>query len=412
MKLFLLIFLSASLMLSAGVSGQWRDRQGHPLEDTASMKSNGDFGAQLIVIGDEEAFFRRWLTPSAEVRLDTVSEVERGGSVIVPVIFSGCRADASGNCDVTADYTILRPDGSVYAESNQVEIWRNRPAPPPGLLELAVEYMKLIIEPSDPEGAYTILARVTDHVLDVSLVLTQHVTVLIARDSGGQAAGGATESDELSHWLTYYYREPHSDRDIDNVLRMLETGYFDKPTSAAPLVTFLAEFFRQNARRMPGWERTLHGMRLTEASPYLLQALWQSNTPNALKVLDDWPNGPLKQVVEQVKRSPQLDLKTMPVDSPEVLDRLWGAFLASGEAIYVERIIEVLALPTDVEDQDTRINNLILKQSAKWSLTSNAEQHERVFEICRGAIARHDGVIRDELADVLVNARTDDSELH
>ncbi len=405
MKHTYLIFLLVCLMLPVSATSQWKDRQGRPVDENEWMKSSGEFGAQLLVIGDDVEFFNRWMTPSEEVRLETVSEVGRGGSVIMPIIFSGCLANASGHCDVTADYRVLRPDGTLYSEVHEVEVWRNRPAPQKGMLELGVGYLKLIIEPSDPEGVYRIRVSVVDHVLGATLNLTQHLTVVVSEDPIEHETEELSDPKGLNHWLTYYYLEPRSDRDIEKVMRLFEYGFFDKPSSASPLVSFLAELFRQNDSRIAGWESALYGMTHVASARYVMQALWQANSPNALRVLNDWPGAKMKSIVVEVQRSPQIDLRTIRVDSPEVLDMLWGAFLASGEAVYVDRIIGVLALSTEAKDNGTRINALKLSEAAKWSLTSNAERHDRVYEICKGFLGSENSLIREEVSEILNKAR-------
>ncbi len=403
MKNILRIPILFILLLPALCYAKWNDMQGHPVEDTAWMKSSGDFGAQLLLIGDEKEFFKRWQTPSAVVKFDTVSEIGRGEALITPVIFSGCQADASGKCNVSGDVKILRPDGTVYADMPQVEIWQNKPAPPDGMLELGVGYAKVIIEPSDPTGTYTVEIRVTDHIQKSSFVLTRTFSVSAERAVKAHPQPGADAAEKLSKWLTYYYMTPHSDRDIENIKAMFQSGFFDKPDSVAPLVMFLAEFFRQNKDRIPGWEKGLHEIP-QNVELYLLQALWQANTPNALKALENWPGAKARKTIETIRQIPALDLKTVPIDYPAMLDMLWATFMASGDPEYVERIISVLALPTDSNEKDSRINAILLVGAAKWSLSSNALQHELVYKTCQKFTDSSNQNIRNAISEVMDNA--------
>lgn len=389
------IFLTPSLS-----HAKWHDMQGDPVEDTEWMKSSGDFGAQLLLIGDEKEFFKRWETPSKVVQFETVSEINRGKPFITPIIFSGCQTDESGNCIVTGDIKILRPDGTTYADLPQVEIWKNKPPPPKGNLELGVGYIKVIIEPGDPDGTYIVQAKVTDHIQKSSFVLTRTFSVPAGKTAKPIAHPDEETNKNLSQWFTYYYKAPHSDQDIENIKTMFQAGFFNKPNSVGPLIMFLAEFFRQNESRIPIWEKTLHEIP-QKGDFYLLHALWQANTPNSLKALEKFPEKESEKTIGKLKENQPIDLNTIIINSPAVLDMLWATFMASGNPYYVERIINVLALPTDSDDKDLRINNMLLVGAAKWSLSSNAVQHELVFKTCQKFTDSDNLNIKKAISEVL-----------
>jgi len=383
--------------------GKWNDRQGNPVEDTEWMKSSGDFGAQLLLIGNENDFFKRWETPSETVKFETVSEINRGEPLITPIIFSGCYVNKSGNCMVSAALTILRPDGTTYADMPQVEVWENKPPPPKGILELGVGYLKVIIEPEDPDGTYTVQAKVTDNVKKSSFVLTRTFSVPSHKEAKSSKQPDEETIKKLSQWLTYYYKIPHSDQDIENIKTMFQAGFFDKPNSVSPLIMFLAEVFRQNDSRIPTWEKILHEIPQNEFF-YLLHALRQANTPNAIKALEDWPSDTAGTTIKKIKESQTIDLTNAPITSPAMLDMLWATFMASGNTAYVERIINVLALSPDAEEKDSRINSMLIVGAAKWSLSSNAFQHELVYRTCQKFTDSENQNIKKAISEVLEKA--------
>lgn len=398
----------ALLLALPGLSpAGWKDMQGKPLEDTEWMKSHGDFGAQLLLITDEQAFFKRWETPSKVVSFDTASIVHRGQPLITPIIFSGCTADAQGHCQVSADFKILRPDGTAYAELPQVGLWQNRPPPPPGLLELGVGYIKVVIEPEDPAGTYTVEAQVKDAVGHAAFVLTQRFTV--PDESTADTTPPPPEADtaaqeRLGRWLTYYYLSPPSAQDLAQIKAMFAAGFFDKPTAVTPLIMFLAEVFRQNTDRLPGWETELRTI-ARHHHPTLFQALWETDTPEAKALMQHWPDTVAADKKAQIQATPPIDLKTLAITSPQHLDMLWATFMASGDTGYVDRIIDVLATPTDADDKATRINNTLLVGAAKWSLGSNAEQHERVLKACQARADDPNAAIRAAVTEIIEESK-------
>jgi len=396
----ILFIISFFLFVPSISHGKWNDRQGNPVEDTEWMKSSGDFGAQLLLIGNEKEFFNRWKTPSETVKFETVSEINRGESFITPIIFSGCYVNKSGNCMVNAALKVLRPDGAIYADMAQIEIWENKPPPPKGILELGVGYLKVIIEPEDPEGTYTVQAKVTDNVKKSSFVLTRTFSVSSNIEAKPNKQLGDEAIKELGQWFTYYYKTPHSERDVENIYKMFEAGFFNKPSAVAPLIMFLAEFFRQNESMIPNWEKALHEIPQDD-NFYLLHSLWQANTDNALKALNNWPEIQSDKIIKKIKEHPPVDLETIEINSPAILDMLWATFMASGNTFYVERIISSLSLPTDSKEKNQRINNLLIVGAVKWSLSSNAMQHELVLKTCQKSADSEDPKIREAIPEIL-----------
>jgi hypothetical protein len=78
------------------------------------------------------------------------------------LVFYGCKANEKGNYVAEVDYRIVKPDGSVYTEIKDTELWKNKPAMPEGQLGLAVDRVGLIAELGDPVGVYTVELVISD----------------------------------------------------------------------------------------------------------------------------------------------------------------------------------------------------------------------------------------------------------
>lgn len=83
---------------------------------------------------------------------------------------------------VEADYKILRPDGSLYAEYENTEVWRNRPPIPEGKVGLAVDRVGLIVDPEDPVGEYEIHCTVKDVVAKTEFIISAGFMVVEANN--------------------------------------------------------------------------------------------------------------------------------------------------------------------------------------------------------------------------------------
>lgn len=136
---------------------------GKPAPQDARRASNGTFGAMLVLTNDWEGFTSRWQQPSPSFEVPKVESVQKGEPVVSAVIFGGCRTDQSGKCSVMGDFRVIDPNGKTYAEKKGVNIW-NRPPPPAPQLELSAGGLGVSLDPPDPLGTYTVIARITDRV--------------------------------------------------------------------------------------------------------------------------------------------------------------------------------------------------------------------------------------------------------
>ncbi len=140
-------------------SAQWYDtKTGAALPDTEWRKTAGELGAMLVLTDNPKAFLEEWSrTPEASApRVQTASQVKRGGILAALVFFSGCGVEG-GVCAAVVDFKVLRPDSTVYGEHAGSRAW-TRPAARKGLVLLSEAHLQIRIEPADPFGVYPVLA--------------------------------------------------------------------------------------------------------------------------------------------------------------------------------------------------------------------------------------------------------------
>jgi hypothetical protein len=171
--ILVLIFLLPNTGLAV-----WYDMKGQPVPDTSYRKAFDGFGASLLLTDKDEDVFKRWDSPSLVFEVPTTSTIEKGMAITPLIFFTGCKEDAKGNCNVVANYKIWQPDGNLYGELPQMEVWINKPAPPAKILGLSVQYVKIIIEPKDQRGQYIVDAEVIDLNKKVKLLLRSSFTVV------------------------------------------------------------------------------------------------------------------------------------------------------------------------------------------------------------------------------------------
>ena len=171
------------MLLCGGLALGHGPKPGAVALDRAWSKSDNGFSAMLLLSDEPDDVLRTWATPSAAVPIKTADTIARGVPIVAFVFFTGCRPDESGLCNASADFTILKPDGSVYASFSDLDLWKRRPAPPDGMLRLSAEYVGVVIESEDPLGEYEVQVSVHDLNADTTLELRRAFTATVGGKS-------------------------------------------------------------------------------------------------------------------------------------------------------------------------------------------------------------------------------------
>lgn len=125
----------------------------HAPPDSATERI-GDFRATLVLMEDKAAFQSVWdRSPrTRQPAIWSLNRVTAGKPAYAFVLFAGCAPASSGQCLLTANFQIQRPDGSLLVGVPDVPLW-NGPPPPAGHLQLAGQSLKFSFD-KEPEGTY------------------------------------------------------------------------------------------------------------------------------------------------------------------------------------------------------------------------------------------------------------------
>lgn len=137
-----------------------------PASDFASRQG---FAVQQIVTDDAARLLRDWSHPEEADESPAIEHLARGRAVDAFIVFRGCRPNPVHQCNVTADFTLIGPQGQVYAEHHGAELWVGKAPPAMNALALSESSLAIVIEPDDPAGHYVVRADVTDHVAGITL---------------------------------------------------------------------------------------------------------------------------------------------------------------------------------------------------------------------------------------------------
>jgi hypothetical protein len=221
----------------------------------------------------------------------------------------------------------------------------------------------------------------------------------------GTVNAGFQSQDDVSKWLTYYYLKPDPTSIPDAIEYMSRTSLLDEKNLIAPIFGFLAGGFKDNPDQTAAWVDRLGVIKESHLRVVVL-GLWYANLPDSKNrvyaILDKHPS--LKKEFGYLYQGSPMPVEEIPLEQgPWVLDALWGNFMATGSKTPVLRI--AMALPwIDVKGD---INRLLVGGAARWSLTSNAVQHQRVMQICEAEVGKQPKKIAKKLREVIDDAKED-----
>lgn len=220
----------------------------------------------------------------------------------------------------------------------------------------------------------------------------------------GQSAPDATKQPDVAddavqkaseRFLTYYYLAPSPDRFVTEFREVGRSLKFNADGEALlPLSEFYGMVIRANPELTATWVDSLADLP-DSYRPVLYYSLGLAATKHAteaLRQLAQTADGEQKRVIVAILLAPKVDIATMPIQAPDHLDMLWGAFFATGDQAFVLRIIEALG---------REANDPVLAGAARWSLKSNAWQHSKVLGICRSAVTTAAAPVADELRGIV-----------
>lgn len=150
------------LSLPAITMAGWITPSGMSLPDTSFRKADAGFSGWLIFVADDQELYNAWQVKGESLNIAEIETVSVNSPISAFVVFSGCKPDDAGMCDVTMRFRVIAPDGTTYAETPAMEVWRGRPAPPTSSLELSVDYLKVVIEPHEQIGPYSVQLQLKD----------------------------------------------------------------------------------------------------------------------------------------------------------------------------------------------------------------------------------------------------------
>jgi hypothetical protein len=270
----------------------------------------------------------------------------------------------------------------------------------------------------------------------VALILA--LTIVVAAGAPALAvppsAAAFNSNDTILKWINGYRHRPDPDR-LPAVVRGLSAMQaFKAAESSGPYVGFIAGVLGTNASRA---DDLIAKMLVIDPSDHwvLVRAIAYSGLPNWRELLatfvdrmatrramiDKYLDGKLPRLeqidfktdkpgmLDKIKSTLHLDKdrkKAVALEpSPELIDVLWGYYLATGSYVPIERVIKLLPLANDKDNVD----NLTTGSAAKFTLASNAVRDADLLAMLKWGAKNQPKDVKVVLDDVIETAETVDT---
>jgi hypothetical protein len=219
--------------------------------------------------------------------------------------------------------------------------------------------------------------------------MVQHLTisiVLLVAAGCATRAGILLDPAELNLAMMHFYEEPDP-KQISVIIRSIsDHQVLEREEAIPPITGFLAVAAQRYPSHVEEWSIVISSLPRSDQL-HLWRALWLADIPETHRALARAQETGLIPGNQPFHAPPSL--RSLYVATASDLDALWGAFFASGDTVYVGRIIAVLDWDLQEieaayqQDRNAGIYKPGVWSAAKWSLTANSREHASVLQFCR-----------------------------
>jgi len=227
------------------------------------------------------------------------------------------------------------------------------------------------------------------------------IAVLCGATSAQQHAKPLFESQEAAgDWMMNYYRNPEPQKLAAAFRYFAETKSFKaNDENSLPVVFFFAEALQKSPATLEDFQQ-IDCLKDTDCESALDTAIAFSgvaSAPDTLKAIAGSQSEDSQKKISDLFAAPNKNIADLQITTPASLDILWSAFFASGDKLFVERIIDVLPWA----DEKQNMNKLLLGSAAEWSLSALSQQQSAVFVICKEEVSKRQGRTKELLMKIL-----------
>ncbi len=205
------------------------------------------------------------------------------------------------------------------------------------------------------------------------------VALLLAVSSSAAYASTPrdTQPRGLQNWLSNYYLTHDGAALPQYLTQMRDDGLLSQRQNQAALSVFLAQVFKENRSTVRHLLRRFNSDH--QATRTIVYALWLAGMTAEARAMAR-RNGWTATATEELSLNAP-DLNQLQRLNPALVDVFWAAYYGSGKNKYLETILH-----SSYQDSSEQQPATATQLAARWSLSKNVLQHQRVREFLENQI--------------------------
>ncbi|MEE9368813.1 MAG: hypothetical protein V3V05_08105 [Pontiella sp.] len=318
--------------------------------------------------------------------INQISRVAKGEYFRIIPFFKNYGIDTNGNANITFDFELVRPDGSINESIKGCAGHDGKASVSELIPSHAV--LNLCFDSEDPYGEYTINVTAYDHVSS----LTNRQTVVIEQNK--YSVYKMTEAVQEELFLTYA-AVPSPSRALSSFLQTEHSFFTEENEPIWSAIWFYKTIFENNDYLIPHLLEGFPSASLKHQRDTILVLALMNKTDKLPKL-----SGELK-AIQRVMESGRIPDPYDDIMTGKQIDMLWAEYFATGTIKPIRQLVTSLNLAdylgtlekikTGELDSDQlevyRAGMLEATfQSALWSLRANCKQSPLLFHYCVGIL--------------------------
>ncbi|MEN8210700.1 MAG: hypothetical protein ABFR31_03210 [Thermodesulfobacteriota bacterium] len=338
----------------------------------------------LLVLTQQDSEMNWWFNVPSQFgpKVSTIDNVSKGEHFKILPIYSNYGTKSENEVDITYDFEIIKPDGTVDESGKDVSGFKG-PAPGPFLLP-SLGMLIVSFDPEDPYGEYSINITAFDHIKKQKVKKSQKIT--LKKFSIKELEGS------LKDWYLSYPTNPKPSFALSTFINPPRAYIDEKGHHLWSGLWLYKHIYTENMFLIPHTVEFYKTKATKQQQKDIILLFYLLNKTNELPVGDEF-----KEYLTNLRKMNIPDPYAA-IETGDQLDMLWAEYFATSRIKPIRQILTALNLSANVgtlekvKSGELKKSNDVLKktmleavfQSALWSIMSNFKQSQLLFQYCVG----------------------------
>jgi len=134
------------------------------IEKVVQVSKDNKSRVAVFIVKNPEDFIKTWQKPAYIVKTKLARNLYTYNEYGIFVTFSNCKANSNNRCELVGDFVILDPERKIFMENKSFDIYNDWPKMHTDKVEIAKNYIFMILDNKDKKGNYILYSKIIDKV--------------------------------------------------------------------------------------------------------------------------------------------------------------------------------------------------------------------------------------------------------